>query len=479
MAIPVQQFPILSFEQANPLLAGMQSANSIYSGLLQNQNQRNVNKYQPDMLAQQLQKLKYNNDILAPQAQYAPQMTQAELANKQAIAPHMNAETGLINQQSRYYGREAEARIGQMQASGELTRTQADFLRKTLPYKIQEAKASTFTDPILHRLSELQYAQNGAIDPELLKQIGVGQPQGDQQGNQQINGLPNIPMNGGSMNQDPLANALQQSMGANGLPPTPINAPKAFQGSALSNWALSGSPYGPLQQMQMKSLEHQMVEEAKTGVHSYNTVQTSASEAADQAVDMKRDVEKFNDAYSRLNTLERGPVAGKGPAVTGAAKDAEAASSKMLATYARMAQQGHITNTDFELFKSLKLNREMTPDSVKTMSKFTNMMADRLQERPEFLNTARKLGLNAQEAQTLWTRYDNDRPIFDYKTKTPLTKNLSTWQSFLTPQKINDVREGKREPVDYSDKKADSTPDYSNMSLSELMEERKRLAGGA
>lgn len=108
MALPVSQFPIETFEQANPVMAGIGAANALYAQSVQNQ-------YLKPMLQQQYQRGQYANQIMQPQAQYAPQLTQAELAYKQTQAPLAQAQTQALLQgnipmmqaQTGYLGTEA------------------------------------------------------------------------------------------------------------------------------------------------------------------------------------------------------------------------------------------------------------------------------------------------------------------------------------------------------------------------------------
>lgn len=93
MAIGVLNVPILSPEQANPIMTGMQMGNQVVGQGLQNQQQMIQNQYLPQTLQQALIKAQLENKILQPQAQFAPQMTEADLALKQAMAPYYQSQT--------------------------------------------------------------------------------------------------------------------------------------------------------------------------------------------------------------------------------------------------------------------------------------------------------------------------------------------------------------------------------------------------
>lgn len=57
-----------------------------------------------------------NNQIKRVEAQYAPQMTAAELAYKQAQTPYIQAQTGLTNEQAKYFGKNILSEIALRQA---------------------------------------------------------------------------------------------------------------------------------------------------------------------------------------------------------------------------------------------------------------------------------------------------------------------------------------------------------------------------
>ncbi len=92
MSLPVQQFPLLDFQQANPGLTAASSINQTLGQILQNHAQSIKNQYMPQTLQEALTKAKYQNQILAPEAQYAPQMTLANLQAKQMEAPYKQAQ---------------------------------------------------------------------------------------------------------------------------------------------------------------------------------------------------------------------------------------------------------------------------------------------------------------------------------------------------------------------------------------------------
>ncbi|MGN6347045.1 MAG: hypothetical protein ACTHME_05020 [Candidatus Nitrosocosmicus sp.] len=89
MALPVQQFQLLTPDQISPMMTGMSQANQLY--------QQNVqNKYLAPTLQQNLIKAQLANQIAQAQANVAPKMSAAQLAYQQAKTPNLNAATQYI-----------------------------------------------------------------------------------------------------------------------------------------------------------------------------------------------------------------------------------------------------------------------------------------------------------------------------------------------------------------------------------------------
>ncbi len=92
MPIPVINYAAME-PQGNPMLEGLIPA--ILQGLQMG--------YAPSVLKEQLEAQRLKNQSSKIENQYAPQMSEADIAYKQAQVPHLNAQTGFLNQQSQYY----------------------------------------------------------------------------------------------------------------------------------------------------------------------------------------------------------------------------------------------------------------------------------------------------------------------------------------------------------------------------------------
>lgn len=85
--------------------------------------------YMPQQMSADMQKQKMANELQKVALQYAPQNAQAELAYKQQQAPHLQAQTGLVNQQSQYYGPNIQSEMALRNAQANLENQKAQ-----LPY---------------------------------------------------------------------------------------------------------------------------------------------------------------------------------------------------------------------------------------------------------------------------------------------------------------------------------------------------------
>ena len=111
MPIPVQQFPILSPQQANPLGIGLTTGQNLYQQGINNRSlaQANQQALQGQALANALAQLKLN---------LAPQTLEADLAYKQAQVPYLQANTQKLNQETQLAPLASLIKVQQTNQSG-------------------------------------------------------------------------------------------------------------------------------------------------------------------------------------------------------------------------------------------------------------------------------------------------------------------------------------------------------------------------
>lgn len=282
--IPVVNFQPDTLAQSNGYLTGLQAA--LQNQLLRQQGsltgakaqtQGIENQYLPNKLQQSLLTQQLNNQILQPQAQYAPQITQADLAYKQAQTPNLQAQTGLTNQQAQWYGPSAQSEIALKQSQIPLNQASA----QAKPYQAlgeyyaglgRYGMSSYYNNPITQGLRALNNPGTQALassNPTVNKNIGdllygiysrAAQPPGQgMSGNPQQPGTPMMqpnqvspsgssPYQGNSPYRQP------------GQPPTPMGMPN--QQPQQNNSGLTPQDYAQLAQTYGDSAQKKTVPNA-------------------------------------------------------------------------------------------------------------------------------------------------------------------------------------------------------------------------
>jgi len=220
MAIQPMQFRRLGWEDTNPLSMGISQGQQQAQSFMQ--------------FPQEMQKMQLANALAAIQNQFAPQMAQAELGYKQAQIPHLNAQTGLLGEQTKWYGPKAQSDLQDALAHRGLMGSQ----QRQIDYQLQHPGFMGGQE---------------AKTLEALKAMGIldlNNFQGNQQQqNAQQRGMPNMPppmgKNAGEMGEQMPPVEGQQQQG---------NAAAPFAtGNPLVD-AILNRPYAAqaVQQQQMK-----------------------------------------------------------------------------------------------------------------------------------------------------------------------------------------------------------------------------------
>lgn len=442
MALPVAYFQPESFQQANPLLAGLQAGENLYSTGQNIYAQGVRNQYLPQTLQQQLQQMQLANAANQIKNQYLAPQLQANIGLTQA-------QTGAERALPGYYG----AMANEANARGGLFGAQANLLNQQTPYLVAAAQGDVLKDPIQQRLFELQKAQQmGLISPALLQRAGLLPPAA--QPNQTAAGTnSNIPV--GTNNLQNQAQLLGNGAGTQlpGSPNLPFTGNDSFQ-----NYALFGSPLSPLTMMKLQAYGKGLDTQATTGVTQYNSAQDDAAKAADLGTQISQLTTQFQNAYK--DSSFKGGVLGKTP-TTGieslparawmglegknlsAEQAADNASQQMAALVAKMVAGGRVTNYEMQYINSLKPNRTMDPQTAQMASDFLQQKSIRMKEEQDFLNAARNQGIPVQMANSLWQQYNNQRPVYDFANHKPNTQFQNSWKPFLSPQAVSAVQTGQ------------------------------------
>jgi len=190
-------------------------------------------------------------------------------------------------------------------------------------------------------------------------------------------------------------------------------------------------------QAQEKALETGATTEAKEQRQQWTEIHQNDNKMAQGAYDTNLLADKFNSYYDQLEPIERGALAGKGPAISDAAQGADLATKQMSDAIARAQQQGHITIADRSTYGSMKFGRFMNPGAKDDAIAFINGTTHRQQEHQAFNLAADKAGFTPQEANVQWNKYINEKPFINHKTHKLINKNFDQWEPYLERKNIS------------------------------------------
>lgn len=263
--------------------------------------------------------------------------------------------------------------------------------------------------------------------------------------NQQQNMLPKESING-LLNPPSFSNQVSNEENIENLPKKAPSSTisRLSQIASGDTGAIGGENPAAIYNAQQKALDTLATGEASAQNTMWKQIHTDVAKSAMGAQDNINLLDKFNDAYSRLNKWERGPLAGRGPALSGAAQDTDATANAIADSVARAQQKGHITVTDRQTYTSMKPGRHMTPEAKEHQVEFIKGMNERIGEEPAFYIKAQELGLNPQQANAVWSYYIKNKPFYDAKKRKVIDENIDSWEEFLTPKKINEALNPKQ-----------------------------------
>jgi hypothetical protein len=433
MAIPVIPISPETPEQANPYAYGAAEMNNVITGQIANQ-------YLSPQLAANLFHQQLLNKIMQPQAQLAPQMVDAQLAQAQAQAPYTRAQTQAITQgqipleQAQTAGI-YQGQIPEQRAMAGLYGANANQINTLLPYREEQMQGQVFSDPILARLYQASLAnRTGVIPNQFLNEIGLGNNQG----------MPPISQGNGSSFSPMISGQPSQVIPMNGA--QPATAPKAFGGSPFQNYAMFGMPYNPLQWL---AAQKQISQQATTGVTQWNDALNSANTDSTLGYQLSNFAKQFQNGYKNStykgSTLGKVPSTGWETSVLGNMSPEQItdnASQNAAALVAKLIAGGRVTNYEMQYMNTLKPNRSMTPQAAQETSDFLIQRAKQMQELPQFLNAAKNMGVDVNTARSLWNMYRNQRPVYNFQTQQPNTQFDGSWKDYLNPQAIQAAQSG-------------------------------------
>lgn len=373
----------------------------------------------------------FQNDIAKSNAQYAPYTNYANALSKIA------------------YGKMAPAAALATFMSGpgasQMTPEQAGQMTKLMQNYLNNAGNISSELPQPGQMSQNNNSLLDLAQNKIKSILGLGSL--NQQQQQPVtNSLiqPSLPNEYGAVNQ--ASPQYVQQVAANGNNATPMTGtglgalPSHQRAQAVSTPGTVGgeNPYSAAK-AQAAGLESGLTGEATAQNEMWKERHKEDAAEAINSQKVNDLVGEFSDAYDRTNEYQKGPLAGNVPPwFSEAADTADRASAGMADAVARAQQQGHITQSDRTTYASMKLSRNMRPETKANAEAFITGMNERVQERAVFNVEAQKKGLTTQEANAVWLNYIKNNPFYSRQKHELIQDNFNRWPEYLTPEKIQE-----------------------------------------
>jgi hypothetical protein len=442
MTIPVQQFQILSPEQANPIGRGMQTGEEIYRNFI-------ANKYLPEQLQQQARQRELENQTSELNLKDLPGYLKARLSG-------MNLSNQTSQTNLKYLPQKSQLGIEgqQLSNSGQLINNNMNQLKyEDLPESLKLDRLSKILANYHQSLSNTQTDINNQSLPAR-NQAGL---QNTQLRNQKL-GIENKYLPAQSEN-----NALNTYLKNQQLSINNEHLPEQLRQEELrrdidNNIANVQSKYAEPnaqqdlrnklitqeQKQQMAINSASQIDTIKQNNRDYQKELNTASTDADTNRRLEKSVDQLVSAYKNLTPRQKGPIYGHFPAFSSESQIADNAANNLQAEMAKIMQSGG-RNTNFltKFAGTLKPNRAMSPEAVNQLSEGLRANSRRQQERPGFLVAAKERGIDAQTAKVLWNQYDEQNPVYDFDKRQVNKYKDKNYKDYLSDKAVNSVKQGE------------------------------------
>jgi hypothetical protein len=170
----------------------------------------------------------------------------------------------------------------------------------------------------------------------------------------------------------------------------------------------------------------------KVNMAEYKKIGEETKTIADAARATKKHLADFVSAYRKAPQLVKGPLGGMLP--KGADKNAQEmdrASAEMMVSSSKAAFGNRMALAEFKHMGDVKPNRQMSEETINRIASYVPLAADRAMEQQEFMDKCKENGISATAASVAWSKYDNEKPIYDFTTDKPIEKNIGKWREYL------------------------------------------------
>lgn len=409
MPIQFPDFQRISFDEANPLLAGMKQGQSMM--------QSNM------MFPQDLQAKILANQIEQVKAQYAQPMaaqdlTKAQQANLwnpkiwQSEIGLRGAQAGLAGQEAKYYGPKANAEIA-----------------------LQQAQAGQFGAETAQKKLMLQFLQQR-----------LGQGASPAAGGTAVAGSSGGVPSGQPSSQGGTASDTQQAApSTNSMYGIDIPQPTADD---IANKHFFGTDtFSPRQ----KNSSEMVMDQYK----KFQDQVASSIKGAKDATDFTQLISIFNNAMDHSGYKGQSWGAQPSSGWRTLATPWHDYSNEQIAD--NMANQmlpkaigqlhdamgnARFSNLDMNAATKLKFNREMNDDTRKLQTQWIGAVNNRMQEQAKFYTLMKNphLGITNTDADMLWQQYQQNFPLMSEDGKSVQHDNLGNWPLYTTPKAIASIK---------------------------------------
>lgn len=416
MALQLPTFKRIGFDEANPMLVGMERGQKLG---------QNFASFPQELKAKILA-----NKIAEAQAKYAEPMAAAGLKTAQQhnqFDPSIwQSEIGLRGSQS-----------GKLNTETKMNQLKMDYLAKTLR-AAQGSGGGGYGGgaPSMGQGGSSAMGSAGYGGQEQPGMGGGGQMQDDGESGGQMQGGGF----GGNMNQQ----QQQQGQSVYG-----IQTPRPSPDDIANQMLLGIDTFGPRRENAKLQQEDQYKQYQETIANSIK--------AANGATAFNQALGQFNNAMDRstykgalLGNLPSSGITTGGMGNVSAEQQADRAAMNMLPaaieTLKDSMGQARFSNLDMGMAAKMKFDRTMTDDARKLQTQWIGAVHHRMQEKSKFLSVVSnpQSGLTKNQSEQLWQSYQEDLPLIsgDINGKDAKVKNsnLDKWWFYTTPKAIDSLK---------------------------------------
>lgn len=407
MNIGQGNYPIPTFDQAAPGLAGFEKGMELFQGVTKN-------AYLPQTLKAKLLAQQLQNQRNQAYAQLSPQMAQAELMQKQAVPKLTEAQAYATTQGGRQHGAEAgikELILNSMQNSLGKNNPTTSVLSTPPQMGAPTSAGSNPNNMSRHNVMALQQSQNP----------GEGQQQNQYISPQQMNNHPS-PNNSSDEN-------INYHHGL--IPPGGMtNVPGA------SAYMSAGDQAKLNLYQNNENIERQLDrQDSERASHTLSN--------AVQGNNIVSDLRKRGD---ELGFFESGPFLGRGTAVTKAAQEFDSRLQQLVQSTAENFQRGtHITDATRISASLAKPNREFLPEARNASLSFIQAMNNRMLDLSQMDQYLIQHGVDKKTREKLKSDYNSNRPYYNSDIQGRNSSMEHTWHDFTSGPAIQAAMMG----IDY------------------------------